>query len=73
MYRPIHHLIAAIVSIYRYFRPLRSNAPSYFVNEPPMFVHGNTKRIKKSLRRYRRWRRVRMQMQRESRRINRAA
>lgn len=73
MYRPIHHLIAAIVSIYRYFRPLRSNAPAYFTETPPMFVHGNTKRVKQSVIKYRRWRKVRMQMQRESRRANRAA
>lgn len=73
MYRPIHHLIAAILSVYRYFRPLRSNAPAYFTEEPPMFRHGNSKRVAKSVIKFRRWRRVRMRMQRESRRINRAA
>jgi hypothetical protein len=76
MYRPIHHLIAALVSLYRYFRPVRSNAPAYFVEEPPMFVHGNTKqgqRTSDAVVKYRRWRKVRMQMQRESRRRNRAA
>lgn len=73
MYRPIHHLIAAIVSLYRYFRPLRSNAPAYFTEAPPMFVHGNSKRVAKSVIKFRRWRKMRMRMQRESRRINRAA
>ena len=73
MYRLIHSLIAAFISIYRYFRPVRSNAPAYFTEGPPMFRHGNSKRVAQSVLKFRRWRKVRMQMQRESRRINRAA
>lgn len=74
MYRP--HFITALVSLIgsffsRWRRPT-GPGPQMFMEEPPVFRHGNSKRVRLPMTKYRRWRRGWMQMQRESRRRNRA-
>lgn len=69
-------LISVFAAIYNHlpWRRSRENIPfNNFIAEPPVFRHGNSKRISQSVLKYRRWRRTRMQMQRESRRRNRVA
>jgi hypothetical protein len=70
-------VISVFASIYNRlpWRRTRQNIPlnNFVAEPPPEFRHGNTKRVKQSVLRYRRWRRTRMRMQRESRRRNRAA
>lgn len=75
----LRHLISAIVSIFSH-RPVEkqsSPGPMAYGDKPYQsfgldYRHGTSK-MPKSMRDYRRWRKVRMQMQRESRRRNRAA
>ena len=70
------HLISRLALVFMPWRWGRSrqNIPlNNFIAEPPEYRHGNTKRVKQSVLKYRRWRRTRMRMQRESRRRNHAA
>ncbi len=73
-------LISALVSVFTHHRPSHrtdSPGPVAYSDKPYAsfgldYRHGSSK-VPKSMRKYRRWRRVRMRMQRESRRRNRAA
>jgi len=75
MYRPLHVTLMALVSLYHRFFPRRSSGPGpqMYMEDPPTYRHGSSSRLTPLAPiKYRRWRKVRMQMQRESRRRNRA-
>jgi len=72
MYRP-HFLLAIISAISRFFqRRPTGPGPQMFMEEPPIYRHGNSRRVRKPMTKFRRERRTRMRIQRESRRRNRA-